>query len=30
VEEAFGGREKAQKAHFSDGGIFDQIMEKKR
>jgi sulfate transport system substrate-binding protein len=30
VEEAFGSWEKAQKAHFSDGGIFDQIMEKKR
>lgn len=25
----FGGWEKAQKEHFSDGGVFDQIYEKK-
>jgi sulfate transport system substrate-binding protein len=25
IEEAFGGWQKAQKAHFADGGIFDQI-----
>jgi sulfate/thiosulfate transport system substrate-binding protein len=30
VEQAFGGWSSAQKTHFSDGGIFDQIMEKKR
>ncbi len=30
VEEAFGGWEKAQQVHFSNGGIFDQIMEKRR
>jgi sulfate/thiosulfate transport system substrate-binding protein len=30
VEQAFGGWAQAQKQHFSDGGIFDQIMEKKR
>ena len=26
IEQAFGGWQKAQKAHFSDGGIFDQIV----
>jgi sulfate/thiosulfate transport system substrate-binding protein len=30
VEQAFGSWSSAQKTHFSDGGIFDQIMEKKR
>jgi sulfate transport system substrate-binding protein len=25
IDEAFGGWDKAQAAHFSDGGIFDQI-----
>ncbi len=30
VEQAFGGWNNAQKTHFSNGGIFDQIMEKKR
>jgi sulfate transport system substrate-binding protein len=25
IDEAFGGWQKAQKAHFADGGIFDQI-----
>jgi len=25
VDEAFGGWQKAQKAHFADGGVFDQI-----
>jgi sulfate transport system substrate-binding protein len=25
IDEAFGGWEKAQKAHFADGGVFDQI-----
>ncbi|MEI6213472.1 MAG: sulfate ABC transporter substrate-binding protein [Desulfuromonadales bacterium] len=25
IDQAFGGWQKAQKAHFSDGGIFDQI-----
>ncbi|HEY5994829.1 MAG TPA: sulfate ABC transporter substrate-binding protein [Gallionellaceae bacterium] len=29
VDEAFGGWAKAQKEHFSDGGIFDQIYAKK-
>jgi sulfate transport system substrate-binding protein len=26
IDQAFGGWQKAQKAHFSDGGIFDQIV----
>jgi sulfate transport system substrate-binding protein len=25
IDEAFGGWQKAQKAHFADGGVFDQI-----
>ncbi len=25
IDEVFGGWAKAQKAHFDDGGIFDQI-----
>jgi len=25
IDEAFGGWTKAQKAHFADGGVFDQI-----
>lgn len=29
IDEAFGGWQKAQKAHFADGGIFDQIYLKK-
>lgn len=27
IDEVFGGWQKAQKAHFSDGGIFDQIYQ---
>ena len=27
IDEVFGGWDKAQKAHFSDGGLFDQIYE---
>ena len=27
IDEAFGGWQKAQKAHFDDGGIFDQIYQ---
>ncbi|MET0281749.1 MAG: sulfate ABC transporter substrate-binding protein [Steroidobacteraceae bacterium] len=30
VDQAFGGWAQAQRTHFSDGGIFDQIMEKRR
>jgi ABC-type sulfate transport system substrate-binding protein len=29
IEEAFGGWEKADAAHFADGGSFDQIYTKK-
>ena len=29
IDEAFGGWSKAQKAHFADGGVFDQIYLKK-
>ncbi|MBH8599142.1 sulfate ABC transporter substrate-binding protein [Thermoactinomyces sp. CICC 10523] len=29
IDEVFGGWEKAQKTHFADGGIFDQIYQKK-
>lgn len=29
IDEYFGGWTKAQKEHFSDGGVFDQIYEKK-
>lgn len=29
VEEVFGGWDKAQQTHFADGGMFDQIYEKK-
>jgi sulfate transport system substrate-binding protein len=29
IDEAFGGWTKAQKAHFADGGVFDQIYLKK-
>ena len=29
VDEVFGGWAKAQKTHFADGGIFDQISQKK-
>lgn len=28
VDEVFGGWQKAQKTHFADGGIFDQISVK--
>lgn len=28
VDEVFGGWAKAQKTHFADGGIFDQIYQK--
>jgi sulfate/thiosulfate transport system substrate-binding protein len=28
IDEAFGGWQKAQKTHFADGGIFDQILVK--
>jgi sulfate/thiosulfate transport system substrate-binding protein len=27
IDEVFGGWQKAQKAHFSDGGVFDQIFQ---
>ncbi|MBI2864737.1 MAG: sulfate ABC transporter substrate-binding protein [Chloroflexi bacterium] len=30
IDEAFGGWQKAQKAHFADGGVFDQIYQPKR
>ncbi len=29
IDEVFGGWQKAQKTHFSDGGVFDQIYTKK-
>jgi len=29
IDEVFGGWDKAQKDHFDDGGVFDQIYEKK-
>jgi sulfate transport system substrate-binding protein len=29
IDEVFGGWQKAQKAHFADGGLFDQIYEPK-
>jgi ABC-type sulfate transport system substrate-binding protein len=29
VDELFGGWQKAQKTHFNDGGIFDQIYQPK-
>ena len=28
IDEVFGGWQKAQKTHFADGGIFDQIYVK--
>ena len=28
IDEVFGGWQKAQKAHFADGGVFDQIYQK--
>jgi sulfate transport system substrate-binding protein len=28
IDEVFGGWEKAQTAHFADGGVFDQIYRK--
>jgi sulfate transport system substrate-binding protein len=30
IDEVFGGWAKAQKAHFADGGTFDQIQQSKR
>jgi sulfate transport system substrate-binding protein len=30
IDEVFGGWQKAQKAHFNDGGIFDQIQQANR
>jgi sulfate transport system substrate-binding protein len=27
VDEVFGGWQKAQKTHFDDGGLFDQIYQ---
>jgi len=30
IDEVFGGWARAQKAHFADGGVFDQIMKSKR
>ncbi|GAB2180666.1 sulfate ABC transporter substrate-binding protein [Denitratisoma sp. agr-D3] len=29
IDDTFGGWQKAQKTHFADGGVFDQIFEKK-
>jgi sulfate transport system substrate-binding protein len=29
IDDVFGGWGKAQKTHFADGGIFDQIYQKK-
>jgi sulfate transport system substrate-binding protein len=29
IDEVFGGWQKAQKTHFSDGGVFDQIIQSK-
>jgi sulfate/thiosulfate transport system substrate-binding protein len=29
IDELFGGWQKAQKAHFSDGGVFDQIYQRR-
>jgi ABC-type sulfate transport system substrate-binding protein len=29
IDEVFGGWSKAQKMHFDDGGIFDQIYQSK-
>ena len=29
IDEVFGGWQKAQKAHFADGGSFDQIVGQK-
>ena len=29
IDAAFGGRAKAQKTHFADGGVFDQIHTRK-
>jgi sulfate transport system substrate-binding protein len=30
IDEVFGGWAKAHKAHFADGGVFDQIMQSGR
>jgi len=30
IDEVFGGWQKAQKTHFNDGGVFDQIQQKNR
>ena len=29
IDELFGGWAKAQKTHFADGGVFDQVYTKK-
>ena len=28
IDDVFGGWDKAQKTHFADGGVFDQIYSK--
>jgi sulfate transport system substrate-binding protein len=30
IDALFGGWQKAQKAHFADGGVFDQIYQPQR
>ena len=30
IDEVFGGWQKAQKTHFNDGGVFDQIQQANR
>jgi sulfate transport system substrate-binding protein len=30
IDEIFGGWQKAQRTHFNDGGIFDQIQQRQR
>ncbi|MBK8538055.1 MAG: hypothetical protein IPL59_24955 [Candidatus Competibacteraceae bacterium] len=30
IDEVFGGWQKAQKTHFADGGVFDQIYQPSR
>jgi sulfate transport system substrate-binding protein len=30
IDEVFGGWQKAQKTHYSDGGVFDQIQKANR
>jgi sulfate transport system substrate-binding protein len=29
IDDVFGGWQKAQKTHFNDGGVFDEIILKK-